>query len=262
MDGLKKVVYPNGEYVEYAYDDSCRLTSVKTLYGTTSYEYDKLDRLVRVVDRNGYATVYEYDENGNRSAVKYTNGIVVSYDYDEVNRLISEKALDKQGGLVAQYEYTLGAAGERELDIIKIQDTWANYLKIAVAGYVAGFGLLFVAINRSDTLVTVASLIFTLSLISSSVLLGKICATGLVDSVLFSAEECKEYTVGTHAFYWFLAGLFLPLLVYGIYKILKNANNLDTDTYRSENEVKLSELSRRSFELQKEIESLKAELNS
>lgn len=67
----------------------------------------------RVVDRNGYATLYEYDENGNRSAVRYANGIVVTYNYDEVNRLISEKALDKQGGLVAQYEYTLGAAGER-----------------------------------------------------------------------------------------------------------------------------------------------------
>lgn len=113
MDGLKKVVYPNGEYVEYSYDDSCRLTSVKTAYGTTKYEWDKLDRLVRVVDRNGYDTVYEYDENGNRSAVRYANGIVISYKYDEVNRLISEKALDKQGGLVAQYEYTLGAAGER-----------------------------------------------------------------------------------------------------------------------------------------------------
>ena len=68
---------------------------------------------MRVVDRNGYATLYEYDENGNRSAVRYANGSVVSYKYDEVNRLISEKALDKQGGLVAQYEYTLGAAGER-----------------------------------------------------------------------------------------------------------------------------------------------------
>lgn len=113
MDGLKKVVYPNGEYVEYSYDDSCRLTNVKTAYGTTKYEWDKLDRLIRVVDRNGYATVYEYDENGNRSAVRYANGIVISYKYDEVNRLISEKALDKQGGLVAQYEYTLGAAGER-----------------------------------------------------------------------------------------------------------------------------------------------------
>ena len=113
MDGLKKVVYSNGEYIEYSYDDSCRLTSVKTAYGTTSYGYDKLDRLIRVVDRNGYATVYEYDENGNRSVVRYANGIVISYKYDEVNRLISEKALDKQGGLVAQYEYTLGAAGER-----------------------------------------------------------------------------------------------------------------------------------------------------
>lgn len=113
MDGLTKVVYPNGEYVEYSYDDSCRLTSVKTDYGTTKYEYDKLDRLIRVVDRNGYATVYEYDKNGNRTAVKYANGIVISYKYDEVNRLISEKALDKQGGLVAQYEYTLGEAGER-----------------------------------------------------------------------------------------------------------------------------------------------------
>ena len=67
----------------------------------------------RVVDRNGYVTLYEYDENGNRSAVRYANGIVVSYKYDEVNRLISEKVVDKQGGLVAQYEYTLGAAGER-----------------------------------------------------------------------------------------------------------------------------------------------------
>lgn len=30
-----------------------------------------------------------------------------------VNSLPFFKALDKQGGLVAQYEYTLGAAGER-----------------------------------------------------------------------------------------------------------------------------------------------------
>lgn len=113
MNGLTKVEYPNGKYISYTYDDYFRLTNVKTAYGTTSYEYDKLDRLIRVVDRNGYATLYEYDENGNRSAVRYANGIVVSYKYDEVNRLISEKALDKQGGLVAQYEYTLGAAGER-----------------------------------------------------------------------------------------------------------------------------------------------------
>ena len=113
MDGLSKVEYPDGRYVSYTYDDTNRLTSVESPAGVTSYEYDKLDRLVKVVDRNGYATLYEYDENGNRTAVKYANGITVTYAYDEVNRLISEKALDSEGGLVAQYEYTLGAAGER-----------------------------------------------------------------------------------------------------------------------------------------------------
>ena len=146
-------------------------------------------------------------------------------------------------------------------DVAKVKE-WANYLKIAVAGYVAGFALEFVAINRSDTVVTIASLIFTISLIATCVLLGKICASGLVDSIAFSAHDCKEHPAYVHGFLWFLAGLFLPLLVYGIYKILKNVKALDADTHRSEKETELSELSRKSFELQKEIESLKAELNN
>ena len=113
MDGLTKVSYPFGTYVEYTYDDYGRMNSVKTAYGTTSYEYDALDRVVKVVDRNGYATIYEYDANGNRSAVKYANGITVSYKYDSLNRLISETAVDKDGNTTAQYNYTLGKVGER-----------------------------------------------------------------------------------------------------------------------------------------------------
>ena len=112
-DGLSKVEYPDGNYVSYEYDTADRLTSVKTAFGTTAYEYDKLDRPVRVIDRNGFATVYEYDANGNRSAVKYANGITVTYAYDALNRLIKETAADKNGAIAAQYEYTLGAAGER-----------------------------------------------------------------------------------------------------------------------------------------------------
>ena len=113
MDGLTKVTYPGGKYIEYIYDEYEVLTGINTSNGATSYEYDLLGRLTRVVDRNGFATQYVYDKNGNRTAVKYANGIEVTYDYDELNRLICEKALDKDGGLVAQYEYTLGAAGER-----------------------------------------------------------------------------------------------------------------------------------------------------
>ena len=46
------------------------MTKISTPYTSTSYEYDKLDRIVHVVNRNGNATVYEYDANGNRSAVR------------------------------------------------------------------------------------------------------------------------------------------------------------------------------------------------
>ena len=94
MDGLTRVDYPDGNYVSYSYDNACRLTKVTTPFGSTSYEYDLLDRLTRVVDRNGYATVYEYDANGNRTAVHYANGLTTTYEYDLLNRLICEKAVD------------------------------------------------------------------------------------------------------------------------------------------------------------------------
>ena len=114
MDGLTRVDYPDGNYVSYGYDNACRLTKVTTPFGSTSYEYDLLDRMTRVVDRNGYATVYEYDANGNRIAVHYANGFTTTYEYDLLNRLICEKTVDNRDNVVVQYIYTLGAAGERK----------------------------------------------------------------------------------------------------------------------------------------------------
>ena len=90
------------------------MTPMATTFGSTSYEYDLLDRLTRVVDRNGYATAYEYDKNGNRTRVTYANGYTTTYDYDLLNRLIRQETLDNDGGTVVQYVYTLGAAGERK----------------------------------------------------------------------------------------------------------------------------------------------------
>ncbi|MBQ7794834.1 MAG: RHS repeat protein [Clostridia bacterium] len=72
---MKRVDYPDGNYVEYSYDKACRLTSITTPFGSTSYEYDLLDRLTRVVDRNGYATVYEYDANKNRISMHFSESL-------------------------------------------------------------------------------------------------------------------------------------------------------------------------------------------
>ena len=108
------LINPDGNYVAYSYDNACRVTKVTTPFGSTSYEYDLLDRLTRVVDRNGYATVYEYDANGNRTAVHYANGFTTTYDYDLLNRLVKQETVDIDGNVVVQYIYTLGAAGERK----------------------------------------------------------------------------------------------------------------------------------------------------
>ena len=100
MDGLTRVDYPDGNYVAYSYDNACRLTKVTIPFGSTAYEYDLLDRLTRVVDRNGYATVYEYDANGNRTAVHYANGFTTTYDYDLLNRLVKQETVDIDGNVV------------------------------------------------------------------------------------------------------------------------------------------------------------------
>lgn len=70
------------------------MTSVTTPFGSNYYEYYLLDRMTRVVDRNGYAAVYEYDANGNRTAVHYATGFTATYDYDLLNRLIRQETVD------------------------------------------------------------------------------------------------------------------------------------------------------------------------
>ena len=81
--------------------------------GTTSYEYDIMDRVVRVIAHDGTATVYEYDAIGNRTAVRHEGGLTVSYEYDVCSRLINEIVTDKDSNVLMLYHYTYGTAGEK-----------------------------------------------------------------------------------------------------------------------------------------------------
>ncbi len=154
-----------------------------------------------------------------------------------------------------------GEVTDSSSEVNKIK-TLSNYLIIALVILVISFLVVPITINRSENLMTISGVILGAALIASLVLLGKICAMGMVDSILFSAEECKKYSVGVHIFYWFLAYSLFPIMIYGVYKLMKNIKALDPNSYRSGQEIELSDLSRRSFELQKEIESLRAELNN
>jgi RHS repeat-associated protein len=72
---LKKTTGPNGMYEEYTYDELCRmLTSTDYIEAgqtfTTSYEYDRLDRLVKIKYPNNFAVTQIYNSYGYLSEVR------------------------------------------------------------------------------------------------------------------------------------------------------------------------------------------------
>lgn len=97
-DGLNKTLInkkANGEQIDrydYTYDDAHNQTSKIDSRGTTNYDYDSLNRLVKTIEPNGKETSYTFDQAGNRitETVKQgTNAVTTIYDYNEQNRLMS-----------------------------------------------------------------------------------------------------------------------------------------------------------------------------
>lgn len=101
---LTQIQYYDGQTVTYTYTDAGKLQDVRDQRGLTCYDYDALDRLIRVQQLGtGTASVcgqspsqrhiaYAYDASGNRTAVSATVGATTrttSYAYDANNRLCS-----------------------------------------------------------------------------------------------------------------------------------------------------------------------------
>ena len=115
---LSEKTYENGQKISYGYDQWGRKETVTVkardrVLDRTTYAYDALDRITRVVAKDGTATVYAYDENGNRKAATFASGVRTTYAYDALNRLLVQKTIDSTGALIAQYQYTTGKNGER-----------------------------------------------------------------------------------------------------------------------------------------------------
>lgn len=76
---------------QFGYDASGNLTSRTDKEGEiTIYEYDALDRLVKVVDPLVHETAYSYDDRDNLIVLTDSNGNVTLFQYDRNNRLIKE----------------------------------------------------------------------------------------------------------------------------------------------------------------------------
>ncbi len=111
---LESVTCPSGESLEYGYDSSNNRTSITSSLGTTGYTYDALNRVETVTDSQGLVTTYVYNDVGNLASVHHANGTIITYMYDDLNRLVHvSHTLDDTGDLLAGFEYTLEAAGNR-----------------------------------------------------------------------------------------------------------------------------------------------------
>jgi YD repeat-containing protein len=122
--GTTSYVYDNRNHLQtkqtpegtlnYTYDnagDLLTLASSNANGASDTYTYDALNRLSTVVDASG-TTTYAYDKVGNLQSFAYPNGVTTAYTYDPLNRL-TQMGAGKNGTQQANYNYTLGAAGNR-----------------------------------------------------------------------------------------------------------------------------------------------------
>jgi len=113
----------------YTYDGAGNVKSVRSSNAdgvTINYVYDELNRLSNVVDNRlaSGATAYTYDPNGNLETTTYPNAVRAVYTYNSLNRLTNVSA--SKGVTLANYAYTLGAAGNR-LSVAEADGRALNY---------------------------------------------------------------------------------------------------------------------------------------
>jgi len=98
---VQNVHYPNHTRVITRYPNGL-INTISSPEGTTTFQYDVLDRLEQVEDPYGKIVQYVYNERNNLEKIIYPGGKEVLYAYDNLNRLIS--VTDWVGG-ATEYEY-------------------------------------------------------------------------------------------------------------------------------------------------------------
>ena len=101
-----QIQYDDGKEVAFRYNKRGELVEMIDWNGMVTMERDKLGRITKVTDPDGYTTGYSYDGVGNRIGIQYPDGSKVSYAYDKNNRLT--KVTDGDGQTT---QYTYDAAG-------------------------------------------------------------------------------------------------------------------------------------------------------
>jgi len=114
---VTSVIDANGNTVGYTYDENgyAGLLTTLTYPGgkQVTYTYDELNRLKTVTNWLGQTATYSYDDAGRLVTLTNFNGTVTTYSYDDANRLTGIEAKTSGNAVIAAYDYTLDANGNR-----------------------------------------------------------------------------------------------------------------------------------------------------
>ncbi len=115
---LEQFTRPNGQVLNFDYDVQGRTiddgyasytydtrSNIKTIVknGTTTFNYDAIDRLTSCNDIYGRVVSYSYDQNSNITEIAYPGNYDVDYVHDDNNRLTQVKF--NNGSRTIQYSY-------------------------------------------------------------------------------------------------------------------------------------------------------------
>ncbi|HPO13635.1 MAG TPA: DUF6531 domain-containing protein [Candidatus Hydrogenedentes bacterium] len=111
---------PFGKILGYTYDLAGNRTGITYPDSTqVAYSYDVLNRMATVNDWASNTTTYAYDAAGRLIQETAPNGVVTTYAYDSASRLTHKKIAKSGGEVIAEYDLTLDAIGNRKkIDIL------------------------------------------------------------------------------------------------------------------------------------------------
>jgi YD repeat-containing protein len=113
-ESIEQIVYPNGQYIAYSYDNVGNLSSRSTADGSWSYGYDANQNLTSVTDTTGKTTTYSYDVNNRLSKTTYPDGTAGYREYDVNGHLLQIAWKNGNGTILNGTVYTLLPNGQRQ----------------------------------------------------------------------------------------------------------------------------------------------------